>query len=378
MKRKVKAALLSVLLVMALLFAAAASGGTSSDPLVSKSYVDGRFFDGVISGATARIDSAVKSFTNKYVTRASEAANFDVNGDAYISAVADAVIDSLQSEGEFLFSTSSASAKKFKAGDVISGRQGMIFIVKSGYVRCTSGKIIDITKGTEASAPCGIGNNTGYMFPENGGSIEIITKDAEILIDGVYSVSAYKPKYTDEAYAMKKLGLVRGAANGMELYRGNTRAESITMLIRLLGEEENALMAEHQHPFTDVDAWAERYVGYAYRSGYTKGVSATRYDGSSMTTSIQYMTFILRALGYSEEAGDFKYASAVDDAVRLGVISQSEAAEIYSSEFRRDQVMHLSYLALHAKVKGSSRTLLSKLVANGAVDGNAANEFLRR
>lgn len=376
--RKAKITALAILLVASLLIAATATGGTPSDPLVSKSYVDVKFFDSMISEIETRVDSAVTSFKNKYIEKASDAVKIPYNDEIYADALADEVLDSLQSEGRYLYSTSSAKLKKFISGDVISGRQGMIFIVKSGYVRCTSGKVINITKGIEVSSPCGIGNNTKYMFPENGGSIEIITKDADVLIDGVYSVSSYKPKYSDEAYALKKLGLVRGAANGMELYRGNTRAESITMLIRLLGEEENALMAEHYHPFTDVDAWAQRYVGYAYRMGYTKGVSNTRYGGSEMTTSIQYMTFILRSLGYSEEAGDFKYASAIDDAVRLGVIPQSTASELYSSEFRRDHVMHISYLAMSAKVKGSNRTLLSKLVANGAVDGDAANEFLGR
>ncbi len=376
--RKAKITALAILLVASLLIAATATGGTPSDPLVSKSYVDVKFFDSMISEIETRVDSAVTSFKNKYIEKASDAVKISYNDEIYADALADEVLDSLQSEGKYLYSTSSAKLKKFISGDVISGRQGMIFTVKSGYVRCTSGKVINITKGIEASSPCGIGNNTKYMFPENGGSIEIITKDADVLIDGVYSVSSYKPKYSDEAYALKKLGLVRGAADGMELYRGNTRAESITMLIRLLGEEENALMAEHYHPFTDVDAWAKRYVGYAYRMGYTKGVSNTRYGGSEMTTSIQYMTFILRSLGYSEEAGDFKYASAIDDAVRLGVIPQSTASELYSSEFRRDHVMHISYLAMSAKVKGSNRTLLSKLVANGAVDGDAANEFLGR
>ena len=88
------------------------------------------------------------------------------------------------------------------------------------------------------------------------------------------------------------------------------------------------------------------------------------------------MTFILRSLGYSEEAGDFKYASATEDAVRLGVIPQSTADEINSTEFRRDHVMHISYLALSARVKGSDMTLLARLVANGAVSSAAANEFL--
>ena len=378
MKRKVNAALLSVLLVLALLFAVAADGGTSSDPLVSKSYVDGKFFDGVISSVATRIDSAVKTFKNKYVTRASDAVRFDVNDDAYISAVADTVIDSLQSEGKFLFSTSSASAKTLMAGDVISADTGTVLLAKSGTLKCKSGSLINLTQGRELTAGSALGRYTAFMFPEGGASVEITSKSADVLIDGRYALSGYKAKYMDEAYAMKKLGLVRGAADGMELYRGNTRAESITMLIRLLGEEAPALSRDHIHPFGDVAEWAKRYVGYAYVRGYTKGVSPTRYDGQSLTTAGQYMTFVLRALGYSEEAGDFRYETALSDAVGLGVIDSATYAEFQSGEFRRDQVMHLSYLALHAKVKGSSRTLLSKLVTNGAVDGDAANEFLGR
>ena len=88
------------------------------------------------------------------------------------------------------------------------------------------------------------------------------------------------------------------------------------------------------------------------------------------------MTFVLRSLGYSEEAGDFKYLTAVSDAVRLGVIPQSTAAELNSNEFKRDHVMHISYLAMSARVKGSDMTLLARLVANGAVSSAAANEFL--
>ena len=378
MKRRITAVCLAAVLCFALVIVTSAQGGSSSDPVVSKSYVDGTFFENVITSARNKIESSVSSFKNKYINAARGAASVPSGEKEIVAATADAVLRDLQGRGRYLYSTRAMTAKKLRSGDVVSGRQGMIFMVKSGYARCTSGKVINITKGTEAFSPCGIGNNTAYMFPENGGSIEIITKDAEILIDGVYSVSAYKPKYTDEAYAMKKLGLVRGAANGMELYRGNTRAESITMLIRLLGEEDPALSAAHRHPFVDVDAWAQRYVGYAYRMGYTKGVSNTRYGGSEMTTSIQYMTFILRSLGYSEEAGDFKYASATEDAVRLGVIPQSTADEINSTEFRRDHVMHISYLALSARVKGSDMTLLARLVANGAVSSAAANEFLER
>ena len=116
-------------------------------------------------------------------------------------------------------------------------------------------------------------------------------------------------------------------------------------------------------------------MGYAYRMGYTKGVSNTRYDGSSLTTAAQYLTFVLRSLGYSEEAGDFKYVSAVSDSVRLGVIPQSFADELSKVEFKRDHVMRISYLALVAKVKGTNSTLLQTLVTKGVVTQSAANEF---
>lgn len=378
MVRKAKLAVLAVMLVAALFVAATATGGSSADPLVSKSFVDVTFFDRMISEIETRVESAVASFKTKYIEKASGAATVSYNDDVLTQAVADEVLSSLQSEGKYLYSTSAAAPKTLMSGDVISAKNGTMIIVTSGSAKCLSGSLINVTRGAELNANSGIGKFTTFMFPEGGAEVEITSKTATVLIDGAYSLVGYDVKYMDDAYALKKLGLVRGAADGMELYRGNTRAESITMLIRLLGEEENALMAEHQHPFTDVDAWAKRYVGYAYRMGYTKGVSATKYDGSSLTTAGQYMTFVLRALGYSEEAGDFKYETALSDAVSLGVIDASLMNELKTVEFRRDHVMHISYLAMSARVKGSNRTLLSKLVANGAVDGDAANEFLER
>lgn len=378
MAKRVKVFLLLLAFVAVLISSAFASGGSSADPLVSKSYADGTFFDNVVSDARARVSAAVSSFKNKYISRAEEAVKIPYNDGVFVSAVADAVLDSMQEKGKYLFSTSSLAPKRVMSGDVISASGGTVIVVNSGSAKCVSGSLVNLTRGVELSSGNAMGRFTAFMFPEGGAKVEITSKQADVLIDGTYSLAGYDIRYMDEAYALKKLGLVRGAANGMELYRGNTRAESITMLIRLLGEEENALSALHSHPFTDVDEWAKRYVGYAYRMNYTKGVSNTRFDGSSFTTAQQYVTFILRALGYSEAAGDFRYETALSDAVRLGVIDSSVSGELQREEFRRDHVMHLSYLAMSAKMKGSNRTLLAHLVANGAVDGSRANEFSER
>ena len=378
MKRRIAAGVLASLLVVMLILLASASGGTSSDPVVSKSYVDKTFFDSVISKAGEDIDAFVSSFKNKYKESFdAEIKNISV-ADKYVDAIASLTLEVLQSQGKYLSSSSANAPIALVSGDVISGSVGTVITLSEGSAVCSSGNVIDITHGKNVTANGTVYGNSSVVISENGGKVEITSNHAKVLIEGTYALSeGYKVKYMDEAYALKELGLVRGAANGMELYRGNTRAESITMLIRLLGEEESALSVAHEHPFVDVDEWAERYVGYAYRMGYTKGVSKTRYDGSSMTIPIQYMTFILRALGYSEEAGDFKYETALSDAVRLGVIDEQVKAELESAPLRRDGVMHISYLAMSAKVKGTNQTLLSKLVVNGVVSSSAANEFLR-
>lgn len=377
MKRRIVAGLLAFALALSLSIVSLASGGSTSDPVVSKSYVDTTFFNSVINSAASKSDNKTSSFKTEYLNKLNSVVGAISNGELE-AAVADEVLNTLQAKGKYLFSTSYMSPKNFTSGDVIKGLAGTTVMIRNGTAKCSSGSVINITQGKEIVGGTALGRYTAFMFTESDGSVEITSKKAEVLIDGTYSCVGYEPKYTDEAYALKQLGLVRGAADGMELYRGNTRAESITMLVRLLGEETPALAAAHKHPFTDVDAWAQRYVGYAYRMGYTKGVTNTRYDGNSLTTATQYMTFVLRSLGYSEEAGDFKYLTALSDAVALGVIPQSVANELSKKEFKRDDVMHISYLAMSAKVKGSERTLLSKLVANGAVDAAAANEFLDR
>ena len=72
------------------------------------------------------------------------------------------------------------------------------------------------------------------------------------------------------AETLHALGLFRGTGedeNGVPIYaleKTATRAEALVMLIRLLGEEDAALSSLAAHPFTDVPAWADRYVAYAY------------------------------------------------------------------------------------------------------------------
>lgn len=100
------------------------------------------------------------------------------------------------------------------------------------------------------------------------------------------------------------LGLFRGTENGFELEKPMTRAEAAAMLTRFFGAEQEALADDWSHPFTDVPDWADKYVGWLYENGLTKGVSETAYGAQENVTCGQYCTFLARA-SHGEDNYDF-------------------------------------------------------------------------
>ena len=102
-----------------------------------------------------------------------------------------------------------------------------------------------------------------------------------------------------QAQMLCDLGLFRGTENGFELEKPMTRAEAAAMLTRFLGAEQAALAGDWTHPFTDVPAWADKYVGWLYESGLTQGTAASTYGAEERVTCWQYNTFLARALSTS-------------------------------------------------------------------------------
>lgn len=100
----------------------------------------------------------------------------------------------------------------------------------------------------------------------------------------------------DQAEMLKKLGLFQGTPKGFELDRNMTRAEAAVMLVRFLGAEEKVLAGSWTHPFHDVPAWADKYVGWLYQSALTKGISTSQYGSQQNTTLEQYAIFLSRAV----------------------------------------------------------------------------------
>lgn len=162
---------------------------------------------------------------------------------------------------------------------------------------------------------------------------------------------------------LKELGLFRGvSATDFDLDRAPSRTEALVILIRLLGKEAEALNGSYEHPFTDVAEWANRYVGFAYETGLTKGISETEF-GTSDANAATFLTFVLRALGYSDAAGlDFTWDNPFELAKKIGVLT----GDVDTENFWRADAVTVSYNALSAKLKGTNGTLAKKLIADGA------------
>ena len=179
----------------------------------------------------------------------------------------------------------------------------------------------------------------------------------------VPSAFAASDEALQAANTLHTLGLFNGTgtdANGNPVYdldRAPTREEAITMLVRLLGREEEAKSDDWRMPFTDVSNWAKPYVGYAYTYDLTSGTSETTFGGKQKVSATQYLTFVLRALHY-EDGTDFQWNRAWKLSDEIGLTSAQYTSD---SSITRGDVATISLKALSVLNKYDT-TLLDELL----------------
>ncbi|MGM9638606.1 MAG: transglutaminase domain-containing protein [Butyricicoccaceae bacterium] len=181
------------------------------------------------------------------------------------------------------------------------------------------------------------------------------------------------------AYILNRVGgLFRGSDKGWELDRCPTRAEAAIMLVRFLGMEQEALEAYGQlhMPFTDVNPNHAPYIAALYAMGLTRGTSPTTFSPNTDVTARDYMTFMLRALGYNEAEGDFAWESALQDALDLGVLDRAAFAELQGGTFDRGMMAYASLQTLLADDAGGT-PLYQRLADSQVIDAKKLKEFLK-
>jgi len=335
MKKSLTAAALILVLCLT---AAWASGGDAGDPLVSLSYLEGAFSQSLETAINTRLDAADKE-----------------------------VRDNVRR----LSGLTAGETATLKEGDVLTGSTGFLFTPLGGDVRLSvsGGAVVDVTAGREAS-PGLLERGHRYLVAENA--------SAEFTVDSPAAVAAWEgggvltlsngPDYYAIAKALRSLDLFRGSGSGIgegfDLYLAPTRGEGLVMFIRLLGEEADALACMDSHPFTDVPEWLDPYAAWAWRQGYSNGVSATQFDPDAPISAVEYVELLLRALGCSA-AGAYDYSTSLERALDCGALTGGEYALLTRSPFRRAHAAYLSYYSLDTTVSGTRQTLAQRLAAKG-------------
>ena len=201
-----------------------------------------------------------------------------------------------------------------------------------------------------------------------------------IILPIIPAYANYSPQFEYEAQTLYDMGLFKGTDVGFELDKKCNRVQAAVLFIRIVGKESEALNNTKSHPFTDVPEWANAYIGQMYYEGYTKGISESKYGIGDLTAN-QFAAFCLRALGYSEQASDwrqFNYNSAFDKMYELNIIKQNEYDSIKSSSvFYRDYAVKLIYNSLFESGRDKQNNiLLNKLVNEGAISNKYAPEVI--
>lgn len=170
------------------------------------------------------------------------------------------------------------------------------------------------------------------------------------------------------ADALYLLGLFQGSDKGYELDRELTRVEAITLVVRMVGAEKEAMEGSYTHPFTDVPDWADPYVAYAYTKGITKGITAGTgellFGSNDLVTGSQFLTFVLRVLGYQDAndgTGDFTWDAPYTLAETIGLAASS--AE--DKSFVRGGAVEIIWSALSMQMKDQTDTLADTLMEKG-------------
>ena len=174
----------------------------------------------------------------------------------------------------------------------------------------------------------------------------------------------------DEAVAtLSALGLLIGSGGDLALTRPVTRAEAAVMLLRLMGLYDTAETVSLKSAFSDA-GWADVYLGFAYDAGIVKGRTDTYFGSNETVSARDFVTMVLRALGYDEDV-DFTYGTSLAFADAIGLTHGEYSAD---GGFIREDLALVSYTALTMKPKGADRRLIDTLYMNGGVTAEALKQ----
>ena len=186
-----------------------------------------------------------------------------------------------------------------------------------------------------------------------------------LLFVAAVPVAAYTVEQENTADALNELGLFQGMGPdvGYALDQNLTRAQGITLLVRMIGKEAETLEGTYRTPFVDVPTWAAGYVGYAYTNAITNGMGPDKFGSDVQLNDYMFLTLVLRALGYTDAGANaqFTWNDPYDLAKKVGLIDIAAA----DGSFTRGDAVKVFWNAMSAEIVGKDMTLAESLIQQG-------------
>lgn len=196
---------------------------------------------------------------------------------------------------------------------------------------------------------------------------------AAILLIGALPTLSFAARYTEQADKLYQLGLFKGTEQGYELDSSFTREQAAVMLIRLLGLESRLTANVENSVFSDVESgrWSEKYIMYCFEHSITKGTSATTFEPETTIPAEQFLTLLLRAMGYTTVSPE----NAYDAAIEYGLLNSAYVQQLLQQGiFTRDNMVYIACRSLQTKTK-DGKILARVLQKNGVLTEEQADEF---
>lgn len=172
----------------------------------------------------------------------------------------------------------------------------------------------------------------------------------------------FAENYETAGKALEELKLIDAAIN----YDLNIRrVEVATIISRLLEDEEILQTYQIEYKFTDVPNWGSKYVNFLYRNEIINGKSETLFDSNQNMTPKEFVTILLRLLGYNDKLGEFSFNQSLIKAKEIGILSNIEYNDLNSMKYiNRNYVYQTLYKTLLTNLNKVDVTYLQSLYYN--------------
>jgi|GEM_PF-2792236 len=203
-----------------------------------------------------------------------------------------------------------------------------------------------------------------------------------IAISMVLSPFALAAEDNDAADQLYKIGIIRGDGTGLNLEGQLKRSEAVTLIVRLLGAEKEAMEKENYYTiislerYSDINIaknpkeirphWSAPYVGYLSEKGIVSGNTDGTFQPERYLSEKELLKMLMSALGYVQNV-DFTMADIYAKAYDLNIVRDSayKTKTADNRNFKRKECFDLIRSALDAKYKDSDETIITQWIKNG-------------